>query len=159
MKHCPGCQIDLPLSSFGKHLNGLKPRCRPCRVAEVTTYIGRNPVEHKARCARYRAANPARRAATVAAWAKKNKDRMCAATARHSAAKLRAVPTWADHDLIAGLYEYARIMREHGVDCHVDHMVPLQGRTVSGLHTHANLTVLTASDNTSKGNRHWPDMP
>lgn len=81
------------------------------------------------------------------------------ASVRYRTAVQQAKVAWADAALISDIYEYAYLMREAGVICNVDHIVPLRGRTVSGLHTHDNLTVLLKSANSAKGNRYWPDQP
>jgi hypothetical protein len=81
-------------------------------------------------------------------------------TSRRRAALLRAVPSWADEKLIAEFYETARGLGMWTGDWyHVDHIVPLLGRTVCGLHCQANLQVLPAVENIRKLNRHWPDQP
>jgi hypothetical protein len=41
----------------------------------------------------------------------------------------------------------------------VDHIVPLQGKIVCGLHTWENLQLVAPSLNSKKCNRFWPDMP
>ncbi|ARU23730.1 hypothetical protein RSSE_c3349 [Ralstonia solanacearum] len=79
--------------------------------------------------------------------------------ARH-AAKLQAIPKWADPKKIKLVYEEAlALYKSNGVKYHVDHVVPLISDLVCGLHWEGNLQIITASENRSKGNRHWPDMP
>ena len=87
-----------------------------------------------------------------------HKCRPCtnAKTAIHRAIKLNALPKWVDSkqiELIAGLYHLAYdITKQTGVTHQVDHIVPLQGKIVSGLHTYCNLQVISALDNVIKSN-------
>lgn len=69
-------------------------------------------------------------------------------TARRRALKLQATPPWADIVYIKSIYEKAA---EAGM--HVDHIIPLQGELVCGLHVERNLQLLTPTENSSKGNR------
>ncbi len=74
--------------------------------------------------------------------------------AKRRAARLRRTPIWADQNAIRALYAAARALtRSTGVEHHVDHDVPLQGRLVSGLHVHHNLQILTGRENSRKKNR------
>jgi len=79
---------------------------------------------------------------------------------RRTAKQLMAEPAWADRAAMIALYELAiQRTQETGVPHHVDHIVPLQSKRVCGLHVPANMQVVSASENCSKGNRWWPDMP
>ena len=63
-------------------------------------------------------------------------------------------PPWADKDVIKAIYKQARRMtKETGIKYHVDHIIPLQGELVSGLHVPDNLQIITEYENLSKGNR------
>lgn len=92
---------------------------------------------------------------------KKNNPHIAAAyQTRRRAKKLNATPKWADINKILGLYEYSReIMLRAGIRHEVDHIVPLLSEFVCGLHCEANLQVIPESENRSKSNRFWPDMP
>lgn len=74
-------------------------------------------------------------------------------SAKRRAEKLKRTPPWADIAAIRAIYEKARaITCATGVPHHVDHIIPLQGEIVSGLHVESNLQILTGSDNSKKKN-------
>ena len=93
-------------------------------------------------------------------WRQKNPDKHCATQNKRRAKKLKATPCWADDSAIKLLFLNAlTLTKETKVKHHVDHIVPLQSSIVCGLHVQGNLQVLKASENLSKSNRYWPDMP
>jgi 5-methylcytosine-specific restriction endonuclease McrA len=57
-------------------------------------------------------------------------------------------PKWADKEAIRSIYRKAR-----DLGLTVDHVVPLRGKTVSGLHVEANLQLLSHVENSKKLNR------
>lgn len=78
----------------------------------------------------------------------------CADGAARRAGINKATPAWADRAAIRAIFERARqVSNETGVPHEVDHVVPLNGRTVSGLHVHWNLMVIPAAANRAKSNR------
>jgi hypothetical protein len=67
-------------------------------------------------------------------------------SAQRRALKLKAVPKWANLEIIKEIY------KKCNKGYHVDHIIPLQGKNVCGLHVENNLQYLKAKDNLSKGN-------
>lgn len=92
-------------------------------------------------------------------WRKNNLGKCAAHTAKRRAIILQATPPWLTKDHLAEIEEFyvlaqelAWLNQDVGV-FHVDHIVPLQGENVSGLHVPWNLQLLSASENLSKGNK------
>lgn len=112
----------------------------PDRVRLTTkSYYESNTDKVKAACANYRKNNP---------------SVLNARSAERKARLLMATPAWANAAAIFAIYAEASAS-----NLHVDHIVPLRSRLVCGLHCEANLQLLSQSENSSKSNKHWPDMP
>lgn len=115
-------------------------------------------MKHKARevarMSAWRAANRDEHRALVKAWRDSHPAECRAHETARKAAKLQAMPAWADLESIKDVYAEARHF-----SMHVDHIVPLQSPMVCGLHVWDNLQLLAPFENIAKGNRHWPDMP
>lgn len=88
--------------------------------------------------------------AACLAWAKANPGRATAKAMKRHADKLQRTPKWADLKAISEFYAN----RPEGY--HVDHIIPLCGELVSGLHVLENLQYLPASENCSKSNNFDP---
>lgn len=115
----------------------------------------------KARVKKWKLDNPARKLALNQRWSELNreKDRAMkkkwqdanpaygrAKTSKYLAKKRQALPAWADLEKIKDIYLHCPVGH------HVDHIVPLQGKIVSGLNIETNLQYLPAFDNRSKSN-------
>jgi hypothetical protein len=87
---------------------------------------------------------------------KRNPSLMQFANSKRHAAKMKRTPAWlniGEWFEIECIYRYCSALRGIGLNYEVDHIIPLQGKNVSGLHTPWNLQVITAAENSAKGNR------
>lgn len=78
------------------------------------------------------------------------------ADAFRRAQKLKATPSWYTQEELQIREMYAlckKITKDSGIQHHVDHIVPLINKYVCGLHCRANLQIITAKDNRTKGNQ------
>ena len=91
------------------------------------------------------------------AWFAENSDKRAAYQAKRRATILQRTPQWLTEDdlwMIEQAYDLAKARTEMlGFEWHVDHVVPLQGRRVSGLHVPSNLAVIPGAENCRKNSR------
>ena len=72
----------------------------------------------------------------------------------------RAMPPWADRSAIRAMYREAKRLTKLTGEMHVvDHIAPLDGKIVCGLHIAQNMRVIHWRDNAKKSWHTWPGMP
>lgn len=110
----------------------------------------------------WRESNPERAKKNVSEWQKLNRARCSAIGRKYLLRKLNAMPEWlspSQQAEINSIYELRDSETARtGVLHEVDHIVPLQGKTVCGLHVPWNLQVITKGQNVAKRHFTWPDM-
>jgi len=129
-------------------------------AAYTVTYYQENKEEIDAYQATYRDENREVLRERGAAFAKANPGKVNANTIKYRTAKLQRTPPWSTKDHFKQIQEVyieaARLTRETGIPHHVDHIVPLRGKNVSGLHVPWNLQILIGpgpNGNLAKGNK------
>lgn len=162
MKSCPKCKTEKPKSDFNKckaSKDGLRYWCRSCDHVATNKWLKENRDAHNMRQKDWALKNKDKKIARSREYAKTNRHIENARTARRKASKIAATPAWSNLADISDFYAAAIAFRMYtGQEYHVDHIVPLQGKTVCGLHVPANLQILASSENLSKQHRHWPQM-
>lgn len=140
-----------------------------CRVYQQTYWAKPEAKEvNRAASARVRKNNPGRSTVwgrenvqscreRARKWDVDNPDKVAAKNARRRSAKLNATPIWADMKAISNIYtRCAEVSRVSGIKYHVDHIVPLRGDDVCGLHVEYNLRIIPAAENQRKSNLMLP---
>lgn len=101
----------------------------------------------------WRAENPEYHREHSRKWKKENPDKNNVKNAKYYASKFNRTPPWYEYDRVRAVYRLAALKRKNGKDVHVDHIVPLKGKLVSGLHCFANLQIIPADENLLKNNK------
>lgn len=100
---------------------------------------------------RWNKAHPEKLKSAGSKWTRLHADRANAKTARRTARKLRAMPIWLSEEQRLQILEF--YSRAKQLNLVVDHIIPLRGKNVSGLHVPWNLQLLTRDENSRKGNK------
>lgn len=165
---CVKCGIEKSLEDFPKRKAGKcgrRTECRLCRNSYERKYFLKNPEKRLARrerCRQYNQENGSSIAVRKSgyyeenaetlksyrrSYCKKNRPKCNALMAKRKAALLTRTPKWSNLEKIAEIYQKCPKGHE------VDHIIPLQGRIVSGFHVPENLQYLPVSLNRRKKNQ------
>ena len=147
-----GARKDAQQKGLLKYFSG-----KPCNNRHVAERYTRNGECVECATARWKTGDPTSHAARVMKHYWRNRERLIAQSverhrltgynAQRRAAKLKATPKWANLEAIRAIY--AKCPKGY----HVDHVIPLKGINVCGLHIAENLQILPASDNLRKSNK------
>lgn len=171
MKTCSKCQQSKELTEFHKSKGGMfgvRADCKICNRNRVKVFYYKNPKPYILRAAEHNKRNPEKKKACdrrlyekrmqdpvirkaererLARWKRENRKTEAARWMAYQCRKTKATPLWADLTKIKQIY----LNCPEGYE--VDHVIPLHGKTVSGLHVETNLQYLTRSENAAKGNK------
>ena len=164
---CSSCKIKKTLDNFSPNKTkplGVRYMCKPCGAIKAKERRLEKPLSEeqkeraRLRSKEWRKENPEKNKLIKSSWAKRNLATKNAANRRYETSKLKRTPDWLTkdhHQQILEKYWLAQDLKKiTGEDYHVDHIVPLRGKNVSGLHVPWNLQVLPADLNLRKGTKY-----
>jgi len=164
---CKTCKAVAATAYYEKNKESCRAKCLAWHYANKEKSISRTKAWQAANAEAYKAVKKAWRSSRAKErsdyfrdWSKENRDLISRNRAHRRAALKLATVAWADQKAIRAVYARAlRLTMETGQEHVVDHIVPLQSAVVCGIHVEHNLRAIPLLENSSKGNRWWPDMP
>ena len=148
IKYCKDCTKELVVdgNTSQSMLDKSDYRCLPCRRVWDRLYDTTRNRTH-------RDEDNARKLQ----WKRDNMGYVSHINNIRRAAKIQRTVSWGDPVAIRNMYEECALLNyKHGKGMyHVDHILPLQGKTVSGLHVEGNLQIMLAKDNLTKSNKYY----
>lgn len=176
-KICKYCQETKPLDLFvadKRNFDGRAPTCKACSYKRNREWVAANPERNREmkraskkrvytiekRRREYTQGDVARKAAVKKTWNDAHKiERRISAAIRKRHVR-RATPSWISEEekrVVRRFYKAAKLLSQYSEEnYHVDHVIPLRGKLVCGLHVPWNLQILEAKTNQQKSYRFDP---
>lgn len=159
-KVCKTCLAKKPVSEFYKQttrgMYGVRGTCKKCDNAKKAKYRKQLGAVLTQRKKEEYERNKATHLKNKRDYRQNNKGKINALVAARKKVVKQRTPKWITDDdrwMMEQAYELAALRTKmFGFAWHVDHILPLQGKTVSGLHVPTNLQVLPGVDNIRKRN-------
>jgi hypothetical protein len=162
-KVCSVCLIEQNITEFPKAASGkdgVARHCKQCDRARYRAYYAVNKAKVLLNKAKYQSENPEKHQK----YNKKHYNNNKASYRRRDMAaqicRKRQTPSWLSKAYIAemdGIYEFCQVLKCFG-EFQVDHILPVRGKEISGLHVPWNLQVLTRRENVKKSNTFNPSI-
>lgn len=166
LSHCKACMAKKSAAYRKENLEKVRDIERKSKAktynSELQTKRKReeylvDPTKFNLRSKRYYRKNVQARKASVKAYRKNNPDKLAHFRALRRSAQLKATPPWLNNEHrrhIACLYQMSRkISSITGEAMEVDHIIPLKGSNICGLHVPWNLQILHHTLNRAKSNK------
>lgn len=149
MKTCNKCLVSsLNFHRDSTSKDGLHSLCKECKNVSRRAWKKLNVSKNRISSREYYKKNSDVYKANAKNWRKANPGKANFITSKRRKGIKIATPIWANENEIKRIYE----------NCpkgfHVDHVIPLHGKDVCGLHVESNLQYLSASENCKKGNKY-----
>jgi hypothetical protein len=161
MKCCTKCKKTKPLELFGKDKHkksGYTSRCKECMAEDARKYRASDVEKSRSIAKKYRERNLDKERTRYNRYNKENPEVRAHHAALRRAKTKKATPAWltkAQEGDIKKMYALAKKFEELcNIRYHVDHIVPLAGKDICGLHVPWNLQILPASVNLAKSNNY-----
>ena len=142
-KLCKLCGFVKPLDNFHKHTGcrlGVNSYCKECAIQKTKIWQINNKSKTNAK---------------NSVWRKENRAKCNYLWSKYAKRLVISTPSWANNFYIEQAYDIAEIRTKlTGFRWEVDHIVPLQGKNVCGLHVETNLQVIPMVENRRKSNNH-----
>lgn len=130
--------------------------CPECRKAYEYGYVRKNRQKMLLNSNNWKAANPDKVKETQKLYRINSSNKVNAKNKKRQCAKLNRTPSWLTIEQVIEMQHFYKIAKNltqiQGIRFEVDHIIPINGVNVSGLHVPWNLQVITKTANIKKSN-------